>query len=125
MIVRHGDTQAIEVAVDQIPSGPTEEVSSGLRTHCDPVDDLPAPSIDLSILRSGGPPPDGIPSIDEPRFHRADTVDYLTATDPVVAVEINGDAWAYPLDIMIWHELVNDTVGGIPVSVAYCPSATR
>ncbi len=52
---------------------------------------------------------------------RAAGVDYLRSTDPVVALEINGDARAYPLDIMIWHELVNDTVGGVPVSVAYCP----
>ena len=82
---------------------------------------MPPPTIDLSVLRSGGPPPDGIPSIDAPEFHTASTVDYLDDDDPVIALEIDGDARAYPLEILIWHELVNDTVGGVPVSVAYCP----
>ena len=121
-IVLYTDSAAEVVNVDQAPPSPRDERRpSGLSSWQDPVDDLPPPSIDLSILRSGGPPPDGIPSIDEPVFHAASTVDYLGATDPVVAVEINGDARAYPLEIMIWHELVNDTVGGVPVSVAYCP----
>ena len=73
------------------------------------------------MLRSGGPPPDGIPSIDAPEFHTASTVDYHGGDDPVIALEIDGDARASPLEILIWHELVNDTVGGVPVSVAYCP----
>ena len=94
---------------------------SGLATYSDPDPGLPPPSIDLSILRSGGPPPDGIPSIDTPEFHDASSVDYLDDETPVIALEMNGDARAYPLEILIWHELVNDTVGGVPVSVAYCP----
>jgi len=122
VLVSYTDSSAEVVAVDQTPSSPRDDSSpSGLRTWDDPNSDLPDPTIDLSVLRSGGPPPDGIPSIDEPVFHEASGVDYLGATDPVVALEINGDARAYPLDIMIWHELVNDTVGGVPVSVAYCP----
>ena len=121
-LVKYTDSVAEVVAVEQTPSAPRDESRpSGLDSWREPTDDLPAPSIDLSVLRSGGPPPDGIPSIDEPVFHAASGVDYLRATDPVVALEINGDARAYPLEIMIWHELVNDTVGGVPVSVAYCP----
>lgn len=121
-LVNYTDTDAEVVAVEQTPSAPRDESQpSGLDSWQDPTDALPPPSIDLSVLRSGGPPPDGIPSIDEPVFHAAAGVDYLRSTDPVVALEINGDARAYPLDIMIWHELVNDTVGGVPVSVAYCP----
>lgn len=122
VLVNYTDTAAEVVAVDQTPSSPRDDSRpSGLRSWEDPTSDLPEPTIDLSVLRSGGPPPDGIPSIDEPVFHAASGVDYLRPTDPVVALEINGDARAYPLDIMIWHELVNDTVGGVPVSVAYCP----
>ena len=121
-VVRYTDSAAQVVSVEQMPSSPRDETRpSGLDTWQSPISDLPPPSIDLSVLRSGGPPPDGIPSIDEPSFHAASGVDYLRSTDPVVALEIDGDARAYPLDILIWHELVNDTVGGVPVSVAYCP----
>lgn len=121
-LVNYSESAAVVVDVEQVASSPRDEgLPSGLRSFGDPTDELPAPSIDLARLRSGGPPPDGIPSIDDPEFHDASTVDYLRANDPVVALEVNGDARAYPLDIMIWHELVNDTVGGVPVSVAYCP----
>ncbi len=121
-VVNYSATSAVVVDTDNVEPAPRDDsIASGLRTFGSPTDELPAPSIDLSVLRSGGPPPDGIPSIDAPEFHDASTVDYLGATDPVVALEINGDARAYPLDILIWHELVNDTVGGVPVSVAYCP----
>lgn len=121
-LVAYDDSGAVVIATEQSASAPRDEsLASGLRTFDDPTDELAEPSINLSILRSGGPPPDGIPSIDAPEFHSASTVDYIGATDPVVALEINGDSRAYPLDILIWHELVNDTVGGVPVSVAYCP----
>ncbi|MGM0584862.1 MAG: DUF3179 domain-containing protein [Pseudomonadota bacterium] len=71
---------------------------------------------------SGGPPKDGIPSIDAPRFDpvaegRARHAD----REPVMSVEIDGDARAYPLSILVWHEIVNDTVGGVPVAVTFCP----
>ncbi len=74
-----------------------------------------------SEVISGGPPRDGIPSIDNPQFQPARSDQTLTDKDPVVSVEINGDARAYPLRILIWHEIVNDTVGGKPVAVTYCP----
>jgi hypothetical protein len=109
------------VAVEQIEPGEREDVPSGLRTFNDPLAELPQPTTDLSRLRSGGPPPDGIPSIDDPVFYAAQTVDYISPNAPVLAVEIDGDARAYPLDVMVWHEIVNDTVGGVPVAVEYCP----
>lgn len=74
-----------------------------------------------SELRSGGPPRDGIPAMLEPRFQPADNVPWLNDQDEVVGVEINGVAKAYPLRILIWHELVNDEVGGNAVLVTYCP----
>ena len=72
-------------------------------------------------IRSGGPPPDGIPALDEPVFAPTGEIDFLADSEAVLALEINGDARAYPLQIMTWHELVNDTVGGVPVTISYCP----
>jgi hypothetical protein len=78
-------------------------------------------SIDFSEIHSGGPPKDGIPSIDKPKFVDLDKLTGLGGTEPVIGLEINGDARAYPLGILIWHEIVNDVVGGTPVTVTYCP----
>jgi hypothetical protein len=68
-----------------------------------------------------GPPPDGIPAIDHPRFLRPAQVNFLSADEPVLALQIGADARAYSVQILIWHEIVNDTVGGVPVAVTYCP----
>lgn len=71
---------------------------------------------------SGGPPKDGIPAIDEPRFESAGAADARLADgDRVIGIHIGGEARAYPQAILVWHEIVNDTVGGTPVSVSYCP----
>jgi len=70
---------------------------------------------------SGGPPKDGIPSIDKPIFTSVTEDKELSADDPVIGLAIGGDARAYPLRILIWHEIVNDIVGGVPVTVTYCP----
>ncbi len=84
--------------------------------------EFPEPLIPLDEIISGGPPPDGIPPIDEPVFLPvAENLDILDPAEPVVALEIDGDARAYPIRAMVWHEIVNDVVGGIPVSVTYCP----
>ncbi|MFD1644683.1 DUF3179 domain-containing protein [Haloarchaeobius litoreus] len=73
-------------------------------------------------VRSGGPPKDGIPSIDEPSFEPAGEVgDRIGGGDPVFSVVVDGDARAYPQSILVWHEVVNDTVGGDPIAVTYCP----
>ena len=77
--------------------------------------------IPLDKIRGGGPPKDGIPSIDDPKFADAKDAEFVSDSDVVIGLEINGDARAYPLFIMVWHEIVNDEVGGIPVSVTYCP----
>jgi hypothetical protein len=85
-------------------------------------DEFPDPLIDPAEVISGGPPPDGIPPIDDPVFlDVVDNLELLPGNEPVVSVEINGDARAYPIRAMVWHEIVNDTVGGVPVSVTYCP----
>jgi hypothetical protein len=78
--------------------------------------------ISYDELLAGGPPRDGIPSIDAPRFVSLDeAAEWLADNEPVIAVEIEGDARAYPLQILTWHEIVNDTVGGVPVTVTFCP----
>lgn len=94
-----------------------ESALRGDRTH----PSFPDALIPLDRIRSGGPPPDGIPPIDEPTFLAIEEVDWLEAVEPVVVLEIDGDARAYPIQILMWHEIVNDEVGGAPVTVAYCP----
>ncbi|MEF8776296.1 MAG: DUF3179 domain-containing protein [Haloarculaceae archaeon] len=83
---------------------------------------LPGAPADLrDAARSGGPPKDGIPSIDDPQFVAADAADYLDPGDPVFGVARDGVVKAYPQKILVWHEIVNDHLGDRPVSVTYCP----
>ncbi|HEX9645572.1 MAG TPA: DUF3179 domain-containing protein [Acidimicrobiia bacterium] len=83
---------------------------------------MPEPLVDPAEIISGGPPPDGIPPIDEPSFIPIASADeWLDDAEPVVYLEIDGEAHAYPVQVLIWHEIVNDTVGGVPVAVTYCP----
>ncbi len=86
-----------------------------------PNTDFAIHSIDYSEILSGGPPKDGIPSIDRPEFIAVSEVEDLAPTEPVVGLTVNGEARAYPLRILTWHEIVNDTIGGKPVAVTYCP----
>lgn len=79
-------------------------------------------TINYSEILSGGPPRDGIPSIDDPKFISYEEAnEWLNDNEPIIALELNGDARAYPLQILTWHEIVNDTVGSIPVTVTFCP----
>ena len=79
-------------------------------------------SIPLSEIMRGGPPRDGIPPIDDPKFISvSDAPDHLVDQEPVVTFEFNGEAKAYPIAILMWHEIVNDDVGGMPITVTYCP----
>jgi len=101
-----------------VDSSPRELVPSALDN---PENEIFEPLIDPTGIRFGGPPPEGIPTIDQPCYLPVDQVDYLTDTEPVLAVEINGDARAFPLGILTAHELVNGFIGGVPVTVSYCP----
>jgi hypothetical protein len=84
-------------------------------------------SVPLSEFRSGGPPRDGIPPIDEPQFVSQSEADaWLGPDEPVIAVALEQPdgsvlARAYPLQIMVWHEIVNDTRGETPVLATFCP----
>ena len=86
-----------------------------------PRTDFSRTSVQYSEILSGGPPKDGIPPIDHPEFRMVGEVTGLADGEPVITFEHNGDARAYPLQVMIWHEIVNDVVGGKPVTVTYCP----
>jgi hypothetical protein len=70
-------------------------------------------------ILSGGPPKDGIPAILIPKFVRPEQAAFLKKGDQVIGVEVNGAAKAYPLKILNWHEVVNDTVNGIPIMVTF------
>ena len=79
-------------------------------------------SIDLSELIDGGPGKDGIPSIDDPKFaSQEEASSWLKGVEPVISLEINGEARAYPIQILMWHEIANDELGGVPVAVTFCP----
>jgi hypothetical protein len=76
--------------------------------------------IRLEEIVWGGVPVDGIPSLDNPKLVSAGEASYLLEEDLVFGVAINGDVRAYPLRIMGWHEMFNETIGGVPVALAYC-----
>lgn len=99
---------------------PGAEVASALDNMEDPS--FPEPLIDPNEIISGGPPPDGIPSIDDPQVVSVEKADeWIGTNEPVIYLEMNDEVHAYPIQILVWHEIVNDTVGGVPVAVTYCP----
>jgi hypothetical protein len=99
--------------------GPTDVLhvdKSGWQT------DFSRHSVPLSEFQSGGPPRDGIPPVDEPKpTSQADADEWLSDREPVLTVEVGDAVRAYPLQILVWHEIVNDTLGGRPIAVTYCP----
>ena len=86
-----------------------------------PNTDFSIASVDFDDIMSGGPARDGIPPIDQPEFVTVAEESELADTEPLISISINGDARGYPLRILMWHEIVNDEVGGIPVTVTFCP----
>jgi len=87
-----------------------------------PKTDFSRTLVDLAEIISGGPPKDGIPAIDKPVFIAIDNAArWLDDREPVIVVELGNEVRAYPLQILIFHEIVNDNLAGIPVSVTFCP----
>ena len=91
-------------------------------------------TIPIADILSGGPPPQGIPALGfrglqgvadatrEPRFVTQDeAAAWLGEREPVVLMRLGGEARLYPLQILTWHEIANDTLGGVPVAVTFCP----
>ena len=94
------------------PAGAAREFTTDFSIH----------TIPYSEVLSGGPPKDGIPSLEAPQFVSiSEAEEWMESVEPVILVEINGDARAYPIQILMWHEIVNDEVGGKPVVVTFCP----
>ena len=83
--------------------------------------DLSNLQVERDEVLAGGPPKDGIPAISDPDIVTRDEVDFLGPDDRIVAVTINGESRAYPIRMLNWHEIVNDTLGGVPIAVVYCP----
>jgi Protein of unknown function (DUF3179) len=115
------------------PTAVASPTTGGGATEPPDVNDLRVPmgawrtdfriaSVDLGEFLSGGPPKDGIPAVDEPAYESiADARTWLADNAPVISLEIDGAARAYPLAILVWHEIANDTLGGVPVVVTFCP----
>ncbi len=83
--------------------------------------DLSAATIPAAEIFAGGPPKDGIPSIDAPVFDAAANADFMRGDDLVLGVFLENEARAYPVKILNWHEIVNDEINGFPFAVTFCP----
>ena len=92
-----------------------DAIAGGWRT------DFTRASVPSGEFLSGGPGKDGIPAIEAPKFISVADATFVDDREPVLTLVVRGDARAYPVQILIWHELVNDLVGGKPVAVSYCP----
>jgi len=87
-----------------------------------PDTDFAKVGIDLAEVISGGPPKDGIPALSDPPFIAAADETRLADREPVMSVALPGQAArAYPIRYLMWHEIVNDSIGGVPVLVTFCP----
>jgi hypothetical protein len=87
-----------------------------------PKTDFRKRAVALEEIQSGGPPKDGIPAIDRPRFETIESAArWLDPREPVIVFEHRRDARAYPLQVLMFHEIVNDTVGGAPFAITFCP----
>lgn len=87
-----------------------------------PNTDFSIKSVDLNEIRSGGPGRDGIPAVDSPAFLPVSAEDRIGDREPVMTLELDGETpRAYPIRYLMWHEIVNDVVGGLPVTVTFCP----
>lgn len=86
-----------------------------------PATDFKKHSIDYSEIRSDSATRDSIPPINRPRFAAVGKIKEIGDSEPVISVVVDGSARAYPIRIMLWHEIVNDRIGELPILVSYCP----
>ena len=87
-----------------------------------PDTDFARLKVDLSEVISGGPPKDGIPALSDPRFIAVGRETRLADREPVMSVSLpDQTARAYPIRYLMWHEIVNDRIGGAAVLVTFCP----
>ncbi len=87
-----------------------------------PNTDFSKSSVEFESIFSGGPPKDGIPAVDNPSFLPANEDRAIQPREPVVTLELEGaEPRTYPIRYLMWHEIANDVVGGVPVTVTFCP----
>ncbi len=86
-----------------------------------PNTDFTKHNVAFDEIMSGGVRKDQIPSIDVPKYVAVKNAEGLAPTEPVIGLTVNGKSRAYPLSILIWHEIVNDEIAGVPVAVTFCP----
>ncbi len=97
---------------ERSPAGAVSQFDTDFAIHSVPYDEI----------LSGGPPKDGIPAIDAPKFVGIEEADeWLEPQEPVILVEVGDVAKAYPIQILMWHEIVNDVIGDVSVAVTFCP----
>lgn len=77
--------------------------------------------VNPSDIKKGGPPRNGIPALDHPEFIPAQEASFLNDQELLIGVFLTNEAKAYPINILNWHEIVNDSIGGQPIVVTYCP----
>lgn len=110
-------TKEVEVPAALLPNEPPPQGAEAEFTT-----DFSKHSIPYNEILSGGPPKNGIPAIDDPQFISvAEADEWLAPNEPIIFFEHNTDARAYPIQIFMWHEIVNDVVGDLPVSITFCP----
>ncbi|MBT3339078.1 MAG: DUF3179 domain-containing protein [Anaerolineae bacterium] len=94
------------------PSGAASQFATDFSKH----------SVSYGDILSGGPPKDGIPAIDAPSYVSIeDANEWINDVEPIIVVEVDGEARAYPLQVLTWHEIVNDELNGKPLVVSFCP----
>jgi len=99
-------------AEENPPSGAEAQFSTDFSKH----------SVSYDEILSGGPPKDGIPAIDAPSYVSIEEAsEWINDREPIIAVEVDGTVRAYPLQILIWHEIVNDELNEKPLVVSFCP----
>jgi hypothetical protein len=114
------DTPLSSASASSITLLPEEPAPSGAESQFST--DFSKHTIPYSEILSGGPPKDGIPAVDDPKFVSVGEADeWIDPQEPVAALQIGDEARAYPLQILIWHEIANDEIDGVPVSVTFCP----
>ncbi len=106
------ETPSAPPADEPPPSGAEAQFSTNFSKH----------SVSYDDILSGGPPKDGIPAIDQPSYVSISEADaWLNDREPIIFVEVGDAARAYPLQILMWHEIINDTLNGKPLVVSFCP----
>ncbi|MBT3813844.1 DUF3179 domain-containing protein [Candidatus Woesearchaeota archaeon] len=104
----------VEVPVEEVSEDVDEEImvtASGVKYLVNP-----------NKILSGGPPMDGIPSLDNPKYVSLEEADeWIEDNELVLAIIYKGVKRVYPLQILVWHEIVNDHIAGDPLLITYCP----